>query len=683
MKNTCTIGCAGAKFSQNKIFYFRKKFTARTGGRLDIKIFADAAYKLYINGEFVGAGPAKGNDGERYFDERALGEYLTDGENEMLVSVLCLACAEDLPGHRFVTSLLRSGRAALEISGTLDGVPFATDESWECAEERAVDFLTPEYAYYTGICEHVRGELPLKWTPAQVLISPERHMFCGEPSLWRCKKSPIPLMKLTKMPISLAVGEVYDAGAETTAYLEIAFRGSGRVKITYAEKYFKDGSEKRDDADGEPRGDFDLVEVCGERIFRPYWARVFRYIRIEADGDVEITAARAIETRYPIEISDNYDFGDDTDNALWKISRRTLEQCMRDTYTDCPYYEQLQYTLDTYLQCIFSYQVSGDDRLWRRAIRDFALSADADGLTASRTPSVQKQFIPSFALCYILMVLTHYDFCGDFSLVEENVPYMLRIISWYKRHSDERALVSESEFWHFIDWAEDFMPGHGVPVGEEGAALGVESLMLCYTLRRAAAVLSGTVFDGIARDWAAYADRINQSADKYLYSEERGLYANTENKRHFCQHAQIWATLSGCAKGARARSIMEKSFEIAGGGASYAYAYFLFRALDAAGIYKKRREMLDSLRRLVGLGCTTVPETPTDARSECHAWGAVCLYEFTAMDLGVRKIGGEIVVRPYTAERDRASGTVYIGGRAVFVSWEKKDGRVEIHTRGI
>ena len=170
MKNTCTIGCAGAKFSQNKIFYFRKKFTARAGGRLDIKIFADAAYKLYINGEFVGAGPAKGNDGERYFDERALGEYLTDGENEMLVSVLCLACAEDLPGHRFVTSLLRSGRAALEISGTLDGAPFATDESWECAEERAVDFLTPEYAYYTGICEHVRGELPLKWTPAQVLI---------------------------------------------------------------------------------------------------------------------------------------------------------------------------------------------------------------------------------------------------------------------------------------------------------------------------------------------------------------------------------------------------------------------------------------------------------------------------------------------------------------------------------
>ena len=93
--------------------------------------------------------------------------------------------------------------------------------------------------------------------------------------------------------------------------------------------------------------------------------------------------------------------------------------------------------------------------------------------------------------------------------------------------------------------------------------------------------------------------------------------------------------------------------------------------------------MLDSLRRLVGLGCTTVPETPTDARSECHAWGAVCLYEFTAMDLGVRKIGGEIVVRPYTEERDRASGTVYIGGRAVFVSWEKKDGRVEIRTRGI
>lgn len=680
MDKAYVIGCSAAGFSKNKIIYFRKVFNARRGEDFDIKIFAEAGYKLYLNGNFIGAGPTKRNELELYYDERSLGGFLKDGENELTVSVLALARPEDLPGHRFVTSLLRSGAGALEISGTLGGKLFITDSSWECAVEAGVEFTVPEYAYYTGAPEYVRGKLYNKpsWEKATVLLPPERYIFCGEPSLWFSKPSPIPLQKNIRRKIELVCGETIDFKHMVSAYLEIAMKGKGRVSITYAERCAEPGSDDREK--GEAFGDRDIIELDGSMVFKPYRSRCFRFIRLEAEGDVEIVGAVAYETGYPLKVSDDYDFGTDEDNKLWEISRRTLELCMTDTYNDCPYYEQLQYTMDTYLQCVYTYQISGDDRLWRRAIRDFAMSMGADGLTQCRTPSAQKQYIPGFSLFYVLMVAKHYEFCRDFEVVDENLPHIMRIFSWYRKHLDEKCLLRKSIYWHFIDWADDFAAGRGLPTMEEGASLGVESLILCCALRAIAKILGGGCYKSLAEDYKCLADKINATADEYYFCEAEGLYANTEHRQHFCQHMQIWAVLSGCATGVRARTAMEKSFSLTGRNASFAYAYFLFRALEKTGLYDKREEMLAKLRRLTGLNCTTIPETPEEARSECHAWGAVALYEFTAMDLGVRREGERIVIRPYTKDRASAHGSVYVNGQPIFVSWKMQDGVLYIYT---
>lgn len=687
MKDTYVIGCRSAGFSKNQIIYFRKKFTARSGADFNLEIFAEAQYKLYINGIFVGVGPAKRNDREIYHDKLEAGKYLKDGENEIFVSVLNLANECDLPSHRYATSLIRSGKGVLEIEGKLDGKPFITDKTWECAVEGGVEFFVPEYAYYTGMPERVSADKyhRVEWEAAEEVVPPERQLFCGEISRWYSKDSGLPMQRLKKKEINLLPDAVFDYGCMTIAYLDIGLSGKGRVKLTYAECKKKEGSEDRAAKDGKALGDYDIIEVDGDMAFVPYRFRCFRFIGVETEGNVKITRATLYETGYPVKISDNYDFGNETDNKLWEISARTLRLCMTDTYNDCPYYEQLQYTMDTYMQCLFSYRITGDDRLWRRAIRDFALSQDADGLTQCRVPSAHKQYIPSFSLFYVMMVLSHYDFCGDFSVIDENMPFIMRVISWYRKHCDENGLVKRSIHWHFIDWAEDFKTEdytaeRGMPFTEPDASLAVESLMLCYVLRRAQKTLAGTVYSSIAEDYGRAADKIAQGAEKYYYCGDNGLYANSEYKRHFCQHTQLWAVLSECATGDKARRAIENSFKLEGRTVSFAYAYILFRALEKAGLYSMRKPMLDMLRGLIALNCTTIPETPTDTRSECHAWGAVAVYEFTTMDLGVKNIGGKIVISPYTAERESACGTVYVSGRAVYVSWKKKDGRLYIYT---
>ena len=678
MRKRTLIVCKQAEFSKNQIVYFRKKFNAQNGDLLKVNVFADARYKLYLNGHFADAGPAKGNDKELFYNEVDLSRFVVTGENEIEVRVLNLSAYADVDKQLCINSLIRTGKAILELWGELNGEEFISDSSWECAVQKGVEFFEPEYAGYAGIPEYINSVeyKDIKWEKAVEIDKLPVHInACGNTTPWHHDKSPIPLMRLDKKKIDMSENEVFDFGYLTTAYLKIACSGKGKIKFTYAERYKNDKNDDRADKSGKIIGDYDIIDIDGDLVFEPFWFRCFRFIKIETEGDVSVKEAYAYETGYPLKVKNNYDFGDETDNKLWEISVRTLERCMQDTFTDCPYYEQLQYAMDTYLQCIYAYQISSDDRLQRRAIKDFALSISEEGLAQSRTPSVRKQFIPGFSLFYVMMVLEHFERFKDKEIFEKNIPYILQVFNWYKRQSDEKGLVTLSDYWHFIDWAKDYLPW-GVPKYEENATSGIESLMLSYTLRRFSRNLRNTDYAPLAEKFESMAQKINNAANEVYFSDEVGAYSTTENKKIFGQHMQIWAVLSGCATGEKAKNIMKKSFEFKGTQVTFAYAYFLFRALEKTGLYEMRDSLMNELRNFVKLNCTTVPEDPFRGRSECHAWSAGVLYEFTAMDLGVKQQGNKIVINPYTKDRKSAKGTVFTALGEIYVSWEKKNGEV-------
>ena len=112
-----------------------------------------------------------------------------------------------------------------------------------------------------------------------------------------------------------------------------------------------------------------------------------------------------------------------------------------------------------------------------------------------------------------------------------------------------------------------------------------------------------------------------------------------------------------------------------------AMCYYLFRALEKTDLYANTDQYWELWREMIRNGCTTCVEAADYARSECHAWGALILYELPSVILGVRPAAPgyeKIRVAPVPGYLTAASGTVRTPKGDISVSWEKRGGQLAV-----
>ncbi|MDP4119125.1 MAG: hypothetical protein Q8873_08045 [Bacillota bacterium] len=684
-----------AKFSENKVYIFKKSFYGTKNGHCTINITADARYKLYIDNTLVAYGPQKGAERERYYDTVCLDEYLKNGLNEIVVEVMQLKALNDSTDCKHLISVNRSGAINLAVWGEYkdekETIVLDTDETWLVAEETNRQLISG--THFIKANEHIYSKWEPEWNNSIVIgkietseNSPNMYGEIGDYYVMPRTISPMQL-RMRCVNIVPEKPNVYDAYELTVGFVKVKFSGKGKIKLIYAECFkeikedgtFKKGDRTDLNGDATTNCCYDVIECDGISEWESFWTRTFRYITVETEGSAQVDYIYYIESCYPAKIGVIYDFANEMDNRLWQISARTLQCCMQETYVDCPYYEQLQYAMDTYLQMIYTYQVSHDDRLARNAISLFRKSQRMGGFTTSRYPSIIPQIIPGFSLFYVFMVKEHYIRYGDINLVKENLRSIQRVLDVFENNRD--GLVQQSNYWNFVDWADGWE--RGVPDVEKDEPIAIYSLMYAYALKQTAYLLEVLDMDGDV--YNIRAQEIIDEVNKTCYDAEKELYANGPNKKTFSQHMQVWAVLTDCADKIRGKEILKKSFTLKVH-STFAFDYFLLRGLEKVEMYERRADILAPYYELINKHCTTIPETPFEnTRSECHAWGAVVLYEFTARDLGVtwenNRYGSKIYIKPYTGSRKEAKGKVCTPFGDVFVEW-KNNGKfmIELYT---
>ncbi|KAJ3544404.1 hypothetical protein NM208_g3065 [Fusarium decemcellulare] len=546
-----------------------------------------------------------------------------------------------------------------------------------------------------------------------------RHHLVGDGS--SDQRSGLFLAKETQHSIDL------EAPHHMTAFLRVRFQrpreSGGTLKITYAESY-EDEPEftpwvrrKGDRCDYSKQlfGPQDIYEFRGKEVltplgyhdnenthevFMPFHFRTFRFLRFDIDvgpsdlvlEKLEIeTVNYALDVTAALSLSTNDLDLDNKWDQLWSTSIRTLANCMHDCYEDCPFYEQLQYAMDTRSSSLFTYIVSGDDRLARQAIMQLHNSFQVRiGLTASRAPTHRPQLIPHFSLYWICMIHDNFTYYGDKKFIALFLPVIDAVLSYFDGLIEDDGLVARDNgpgIWDFVDWTHQWKP-HGVPPAIHRTGISTFTNQLyAYTLCKAAGLVQVMGRSAVAEEYQSRADSIVRSLKDHCF--DGTFFSDTISSKavltDYSQHCQVWAVLSGCLAGVEAQQLLRRSLQGVADGRlvqeSISMSFYTMRALSLSGgdVYDETfHHFWDPWHLQLSQNVTTWVEDSVSQRSDCHAWGSIPIYEFMVEVIGIRPLEprwSAIEFRPRLGLFPRVSASVplnMVDGKVkgfVHVSW--------------
>lgn len=506
-----------------------------------------------------------------------------------------------------------------------------------------------------------------------------------------------------------------DAGEEMTGYLKLQVSGGrgARIEILQSEAYVQDGDwnkkrlqpmtgvkkNRQDFAHGHLEGYKDIYYPSGTgmdstiQCFEPFWFRTFRFIQLHIVCGEEPLILHGFdyeETGYPLEIKTHVETSDRSLEDIWRISERTLRRCMHETYEDCPFYEQLQYVMDSRSQILYTYAISADDRLARKCMDDFRRSQRYDGLLCSAYPNTKPNVIPGFSIYYILMLHDHMMYFGDKKLIRTHLPAVENVLHYFEEQITEYGYVGKTgevygqgRFWSFIDWVPQWQAG--VPNAVRTGSLTMESLLYLMGLKAAVDLCAFSGRMEQAEEYKSQAKKLKESIRKYCIGEG-GMLKDGADCDEYSQHCQVFGILTGVLtmdEGRRhlLKTIKEKETYPQ---CTVSMALYLFRALEQTGLYCYTDEYWEIWRKMIRNHMTTCAESDTDPRSECHGWGALALYELPSVILGVRPAApgyGKIRICPVPGYLTWAQGEAATPKGKVFVSWKKEGDKVALKYR--
>lgn len=664
------------------VFIFRRSFTLTDNPeKFTIYVSADNRYRLYINNHYVCMGPARGDLSHWRYETLDIAPYLKPGKNTIAAEVVNFGEFRHAAQQTFQTAFILQGDKKNDVKVNTG------DEHWKVIKNTAfvdIPFSSADmHGYYAaGPGDNFDMSLhPWGWQksdfddsewenpkPATVEFAVGRGFLYG--STWFLVPRQIPMleesiqripvlarvegMKATDgflkgdsplvIPPKSTVTLLLDQTHHTIGYPELMISGgkNSNIKITYAEALFDDDWKKgnRNDIKGKSiLGYYDIIKPDGglNRLYKPLAQRTYRFIQFDVetkDDPLQILDYHNVYTAYPFKENAAFISNDPMLTKIWNASWLTLRNSAVETYID-PYYEQMQYIGDTRIEALISLYVSGDDRLMRKAIEMFDQSRLPFGLTQSRYPAYIVQVIPPFSLLWIGMIHDYYLYRNDDAFVKKFLAGIRDVLEWFESRIDKTGMPGNLEWWNFTDWSPGFK--NGIPPGSDNGHSALIALQYVMAAQFAGELFQKYGWEYEAKKYKNSADKVRQSVYDHCYVPSRSLFAETPEKQQFSQHTQVMAVLTDAIpvdqQGPLMLKVLHDESLIP---AMIYFKFYMFRALQKAGLGDKYLNQLGPWKKMIYMGLTTFAEKDTEPRSECHAWSASPCFDFLHTVAGIR-----------------------------------------------
>nr|WP_294942047.1 alpha-L-rhamnosidase C-terminal domain-containing protein [uncultured Mucilaginibacter sp.] len=697
------IAAQGDNGSTYGVFYFRKTVElAVKPAKFVVHVSADNRYKLYVNGMLVSLGPARGDTYYWNYETVDLAPYLITGKNTIAAMVWNEAQYSPAAQISVRTGFILQGNSPSEEI-------LNTNETWKSIRDVGHEpvpgyFFAASKGEMVYVSKTVKGNWKVAgfddaaWPGANKLAD-GRLKGTAWGIEWALVPSSLPAREMTYqrlVKLRGAVGVTAPAGfpqqkaqvaipANTTAvllldqafltnaYVTLNFSGGkdAGISLGYAESLYKKGSGgvikgNRNDVDGKEfvaRIDSLIADGSKEQSFTTLNFRSFRYIRLivkTKDEPLVIDDLYGTFTGYPFKQASVMN----TDNAEIKqmldIGWLTARLNAWETYTDCPYYEQLQYIGDTRIQAMVSYYNTNDDRLARNALNQMDHSRLPEGITASCYPSRGTQVISPFSLWYIGMLHDYWMYRGDDKFIKDKLLGERGVLDFFSKYQQADGSVKNTPYWAFVDWAGNF--AGGVDAKDGTAAIYDLQLLMAYQW---AAEMEGKIgLQDYASLYTQKAAQLKTTIQRKYWNPAKKLFADTKEKTGYSQHANSLAILTGLVNSADVKAVataMLKDTSLIQ--CSVYFKYYLNQALVKAGLGNDYLNWLDIYRENIAMGLTTWAEYSdvNTSRSDCHAWGSSPNIEFFRTVLGIDSYApgfSKVKIEPHLGTLTNISGEI-------------------------
>lgn len=709
------------------VYYFRKTINlTAVPETFPVHVTGDNRFKLFVNGDRVCMGPLRGDISHWNYETVDIAPYLKAGNNVVAAQVWNEGKERAIGNVSYRTGFLLQG-------GTQDAEILNTDESWKVTKDSAYSpktVIIKDY-YVAGPGEsvdmhnYINGWNTLnindsQWQPASRIVcgTPKNCVGFGFPMGWQLMPSPLPQLEMTaqripsvryckgmKMPTAFPAEKIavtvpansrvqflLDQTHLTNAYLTLQFgKGEGSaITLGYQESLFNAYPSKgnRDEVEGKVfygRKDSIISNGTDNQQFTTLAWRTFRYILVNIetkDQPLLINDIYSTFTGYPFELKASIQSDNKEIDKMLEIGWRTARLCAVDHYMDCPYYEQLQYLGDTRIQAMVSVYNSGDTRMMKNYLNMVDVSRQPEGITQSRYPSSDPQFITPFSLWYICSIYDYMMYVNDFRFVKEKLPCVRQILTYFQKYQQEDGSIKHLPWWNFTDWVQSNGWIMGAPNPSPTGNSALMDLQLLYTYQVAEKMERELGMKDYADQYANKATQLEATIQKKYWNAARGIYADKPELTEFSQHANTLAILTGMVQGDKARAIADKMLtDKSLAPASIYFKYYLHQALTQVGLGNDYMKWLDKWRENISNGLTTWGETSdVDAtRSDCHAWGASPNIEFYRILLGIDTDApqfAKVKIEPHLGDIQKISGEMPHPNGMIKVLYQLKKGNL-------
>lgn len=624
----------------------RKKFVINgIGEKSFLDITADDYYKLYINGQYIGQGPAPSYYFNYGYNRYDVSNYLHSGENIIAVHVYY----QGLLNRVWNSADYRQGLIAELLID--NEIVLYTDKTWKYT--RALEFTSnTTVGYETQFREDIDSRLAeknwreldyddSKWQSLYVNLSDDHKLVLqNTPVLEVYEKKPETVKQIEKGHYLI------DFGHEITGQFKAEAYGEPGQSITIL------CGEELDTAQEKVRYNMrcnctyeDTWTLSGARdILEFYDYKAFRYVEVISPEGVLIPESLcAIVRHYPMKEKDcKFVSSNELLNSIWYICKNGVKYGAQEVFVDCPSREKGQYLGDATVTSHSHVYLSGDLRLFKKSLKDFALSTYICPGIMAVAPGSFMQEIADFSLQWPYQLLNYFMHSNDMEFLKEMYPIAEGVITYFKQYQREDGLIENvRDKWNLVDWPDNLRDNYDFeltqPIGE--GCHNVLNAFFCGAVKTL-----NEIKKVLAIDFDDEFERLKEAYVNAFYDKERKLFRDSTVSYHTSLHSNMLPLFWGLVPQEAQNNVIELIREKRLNCGVY-NAYFLLKGLAKADAYELVYELLTSKEEhswanMLKEGATTCFEAWGKEQkwntSLCHPWASAPISVIIEDIIGIR-----------------------------------------------